>query len=129
MLAAMSKRKAHASRNTTRSRNSPPRAVEPEISLFIQAHEADVIRGPRGHAASLALETRIVDGQVIVGEGLIKWRAEGEVEDDERDGELSTGSQAEKAAPVWVDRYASSPMSCTVTRTFPMKMVFDNYMV
>ena len=94
---SLSKRKAP--RNTTRSRNSPPRAVEPEISLFIQAHEADVIREPRGHAASLALETRIVDGQVIVGEGLMKWRAEGEVKDDEGDGELDTGSQAEKAAP------------------------------
>ena len=123
----MSKRKAP--RNTTRPRNSPPRAVEPEISLFIQAHEADVIREPRGHAASLALETRIVDGQVIVGEGLMKCKAESEVKDDERDGELGMGSQPEKAAPVWVDRYASSPMSCTITRTFPMKMVFDNYMV
>ncbi|KIP02096.1 hypothetical protein PHLGIDRAFT_96364 [Phlebiopsis gigantea 11061_1 CR5-6] len=106
----MSKRKAQVPRdNITRVRNPPPRSSDPDASLFIQAHEADIIRGPRGHAASLALETRTVDGQVVGGEALMRWGGESEAKNgDDGDGfvdvQISLDLQRNKANAEY-DRY------------------------
>jgi len=99
--------------------NAPanPATSDPDLALFIQAHEAEVVRGPQARIAAASLEVKI-DGsgsssQLIIGDGLIRWgdagldtaRRQGvsagfDEDDDDR-------SQDERAA-VWVDRYASS---------------------
>src|SRR5882672_8745847 len=61
----------------------------PDHSLFIVAHEADIIRGPQAARSADSLEIGInVDGGPRVGEGLIKW-------------ECGAGGDED----VWVDRY------------------------
>ncbi|THH08219.1 hypothetical protein EW146_g9063 [Bondarzewia mesenterica] len=60
---------------------------EPNHTLFIVAHEADIIRGPQAVNSARALETGPDDKEV--GAGLIKW---------ERSGSDDLGD-------VWVDRY------------------------
>lgn len=117
----MSKRKADTHRNNTKIRNTSPQSSELELdrSLFIQAHEADIIRGPRGHAAALALQVRIVDDQEIVGEGLIRWGAEPEGTRYRYEGEDDSHSRAAateegKDTAIWVDRYAEFLHICNM---------------
>lgn len=72
-----------------------------DYSLFIQAHEADLVRGPQAHAAARSLEVERQEGRVVwVGDGLIKWETAGRNEDNAE----STSSQE----GVWVDRYDHS---------------------
>jgi hypothetical protein len=74
---------------------APPSPTRPDPSLFIVAHEADIIRGPQAARTADSLEVGInVDGQggSRIGEGLIKW-------------ECKVGTVAEGAADIWVDRY------------------------
>lgn len=111
----MSKRKAESYRKNQRREWAPPEPTELDPALFIQAHEADIVRGPRGHAAALALEVGVVGEQIVPGEGLIQWKGATDAppqylgEDEEI--EVNRGEQ--KA--VWVDRYATSPaVSCIV---------------
>src|SRR5712671_6610308 len=66
-----------------------PSSTRADPSLFIVAHEADVIRGPQAARTADSLEYGInVNGGPRVGEGLIKW-------------ECGAGGDED----VWVDRY------------------------
>jgi hypothetical protein len=81
--------------NSQYDRPDSPLSPHADPTLFIVAHEADIIRGP--HAARIAdsLEAGInVDGQggSRIGDGLLKWeRSNGTSRDPERH-------------DVWVDR-------------------------
>ena len=99
----MSKRKAHAYREIRGPQESTPFSSHNDPSLFIQAHEADIVRGPRGHASSLALEVRRVDGQLVVGEELMEWNPRNRIPAGE-----GYDKSSEKAAAIWVDRYVKS---------------------
>lgn len=117
----MSKRKADTHRNNTRTRNISPQSSEPDRSLYIQAHEADIIRGPRGHAAALALQVRIVDGQEVTGESLVRWGARADStrhrhEEEEEEDSISraAANEEDKDAAVWVDRYAEFLHICNM---------------
>ena len=70
-----------------------PSSTRADPSLFIVAHEADVIRGPQAARTADSLEVGInVDGQggSRIGDGLIKW-------------EGGPGAAAEGGG-MWVDR-------------------------
>lgn len=70
-----------------------PSSTRPDPSLFIVAHEADIIRGPQAARAADSLEVGInVDGKggSRIGDGLIKW-------------ESGVGADAEGGG-MWVDR-------------------------
>jgi hypothetical protein len=110
--------------NTTSSSQTSPTGSD--YNLYIQAYEADLIRGPAARLAAQSLEvTRLqVDAQDTreaprwkIGEGLIKWDDEklmrsrgksastltGFIKDDEDDLWINDEKRS-----VWVDRYASS---------------------
>jgi hypothetical protein len=105
--------------------NAPANPAVSDPALFIQAHEAEVIRGPQAHIAASSLEVNISESgsssQSIVGEGLIRWRDAGpnavrrlrviagfDGEDDEEDDD---GQFQDERPAVWVDRYAPSENS------------------
>jgi hypothetical protein len=70
----------------------------PDHSLFIVAHEADIIRGPQAARSADSLEVGInIDGLggSRIGEGLIKW-------------ESKVGSSRDAEGDMWVDRYVIS---------------------
>ncbi|KZT01941.1 uncharacterized protein LAESUDRAFT_730638 [Laetiporus sulphureus 93-53] len=86
-------------------------------ALYIQAHEADVVRGPQAAAAATSLEVDYYeeDGKqrMRVGGGLIKWKS-GETEPapfDEDHAQLrnyalkSDSKNVEEENGLWVDRY------------------------
>src|ERR1700730_894241 len=70
-----------------------PSPTRPDPSLFIVAHEADIIRGPQAARSADSLEVALnVDGRggMRIGDGVIRW-------------ENGTGADAD--GPVlWVDR-------------------------
>jgi hypothetical protein len=73
----------------------------PDHSLFIVAHEADIIRGPQAARSADSLEVGInIDGLggSRIGEGLIKWESK---VGSSRDAEGGEGD-------MWVDRYVIS---------------------
>ncbi|KAI9436818.1 hypothetical protein F5148DRAFT_1356197 [Russula earlei] len=78
--------------------SSSTTAVRPDPSLFIVAHEADIIRGPQAARTADSLEFGInVDGRggSRVGDGLMRW-----------DSGVGVGaSGAGRGSDVWVDRY------------------------
>ena len=91
------KRKHRQRSDTYSNQYDPPTTstTRPDPSLFIVAHEADIIRGPQAARTADSLEVGInVDGQggSRVGDGLIKW-------------ECKVGRDAEGALDIWVDRY------------------------
>lgn len=99
----MSKRKARSTKHKSNAKEfTQSHSYEPDYSLFIQAHEADIVRGPQAHASALALEVNMVDGRTIPGEGLIQWKNALDAPPGVERQEVSD----EKA--VWVDRYAGS---------------------
>jgi hypothetical protein len=74
-----------------------PLSTRPDPSLYIVAHEADIIRGPQAARAADSLEVALnVDGKggSRIGDGLIKW-------------ENGTGTDAEGPG-MWVDRCVTS---------------------
>lgn len=85
---------------------------EPDPTLFIVAHEADVIRGPHAESAAAALEVREDDGtdRSGVGSGLIRWDLVSLKSVDE-EGKESAGEEADT---VWVDRYVYSPRNSLI---------------
>ncbi|EKM51065.1 uncharacterized protein PHACADRAFT_128787 [Phanerochaete carnosa HHB-10118-sp] len=103
----MPKRKAELHKRDKRRERAPQEPAEPDPALFIQAHEADIIRGPRGHAAALALEVRTVDGQLVQGEGLIQWKGTADAPYRElgEDEDVAEVKDDEDRKAVWVDRY------------------------
>jgi hypothetical protein len=97
-----------------------------DYNLYIQAYEADLVRGPEAHLAAQSLEvTRLqVDAQDTreaprwkIGEGLIKWGDEKLMKNRGKSASTSTGFIKDdeddlwindEKRSVWVDRYASS---------------------
>ncbi|KAH9840176.1 uncharacterized protein C8Q71DRAFT_480363 [Rhodofomes roseus] len=92
----------------------------PDPTLFIQAHEADVVRGPQAHAAAGSLEVSDYEDngkhKLRIGDALIRWqgtasRLTSQAGDDEE--ELVTLGHAQPAKPtegddgegLWMDRY------------------------
>lgn len=65
--------------------------VESESVLYIQAHEADIIRGPSGWNAAISLEATEVESMEPTQRGLIKWGSAMSVE--------------EPQDAIWVERY------------------------
>jgi len=112
---------SHASRNKPFADEiDSPESLDP--ALFIQAYEADVIRGSQGRLAAQSLEVVAVEREPgsemnhlvpKVGDGLIKWGGLGlgtlpsgsmGIFDGEDDGDERTATEDQSA--VWVDRYA-----------------------
>ncbi|EJF62065.1 hypothetical protein DICSQDRAFT_180388 [Dichomitus squalens LYAD-421 SS1] len=95
----------------------PPVSHQPDTVLFIQAYEADIIRGPQATAAAKSLEFRAAgegDQPGDVGDGLILWGSRVELPAyDVSSNESMTWSQRSDGAPsdrsegrgLWVDRY------------------------
>ena len=77
MSTANSRKRKQPSR-TRRVQPAAHEAPPPDPALFIQAHEADICRGPRAHALALSLEltTQEENGKLVVKavEGLIRWQ-------------------------------------------------------
>lgn len=111
--------RARRAQPVPQDREVPP----PDPTLFIQAHEADIVRGPQAYAMALSLEATAYEDKgklrVKVGDGLIPWHGSANQSSRgfEGDGEevVSLGQTHiqikqphEDEDPMWVDRYASS---------------------
>jgi hypothetical protein len=127
-MPSMSSRKRKHSSSATYTK--PNKAFVPtdvtadqlDTEPFIQAHEADLIRGPQARLAARSLEVVLEDGGAVnrkswkIGDGLIRWggtevairqnESTGLVFYDEDD-DLQQAGQIKDDAGVWVDRYAS----------------------
>lgn len=96
----------------------------PDPALFIEAHEADIIRGPQAGDAARSLEFEYISGEgsnrkIHVGDSLIKWTRHQEmaygvekVEDtlhlhSSAVRDLTGSAQGDDTDTIWVDRYAS----------------------
>lgn len=95
------RKRKHRQRSDTHSNQYDLQAslpsTRPDHSLFIVAHEADIIRGPQAASIADSLEVGInIDerGGSRIGEGLIKWESKVGSRDAEGD--------------MWVDRYVIS---------------------
>src|SRR5258708_19726750 len=76
------RKRKHRQRSDTYSNQYDPPATSlstlTDHSLFIVAHEADIIRGPQAASAADSLEVGInVDGRggSRIGDGLLKWES------------------------------------------------------
>ncbi|KAI0755659.1 hypothetical protein C8Q74DRAFT_1304866 [Fomes fomentarius] len=87
---------------------------EPDSSLFIQAFEADLVRGPSAYSAARSLEVLKGKGsEIIVGDALIQWNAPTQPRYESlSEHHLDSGSRGshDDAPPreenvIWVDRY------------------------
>lgn len=85
-----------------------------ESVLFIQAYEADIIRGPKAASAAMSLEAPIPgDAMLTAGNSLILWNGSkldaqplfpGDVsEDDHNKGGAKPSNDTDHT--IWVDRY------------------------
>ena len=91
---------------------------QPDPSLYIQAHEADLVHGPQAANAARSLEVIRGDGKgqpEVVGDGLIEWTGVGrgsiDWSNDEDHMQLRGPSVTSEDAPkgqtgYWVDRCA-----------------------
>ncbi|KAJ4485652.1 hypothetical protein J3R30DRAFT_3441007 [Lentinula aciculospora] len=105
-----SRKRKHNSRKRDRFTNHIPEEdnnfIDP--ALYVQAYEADIIRGPRGHVAALSLEVRNVEGEMDIGSGLIRLGGDYTPPDSPTDnlqdfnGEEPSHLDSEA---IWVDRY------------------------
>ncbi|EIN06833.1 hypothetical protein PUNSTDRAFT_115304 [Punctularia strigosozonata HHB-11173 SS5] len=105
------KRKQHPShsgrrrgRDNDSSWNEPGTSDAFDPCLFIQAHEADIVRGPQAWSSAAALELRVVDGATAPGEGLLRWGGEGNERKQHMWDEYGEGDDGVQDA-VWVDRF------------------------
>ncbi|TBU24616.1 hypothetical protein BD311DRAFT_701803 [Dichomitus squalens] len=99
------------------TREQPLVSHQRDTVLFIQAHEADIIRGPQAAAAAKSLEFKVAeksDQPGDVGDGLILWGSRVELPAHNVSSDESiTLSQRSDGAPsdrskgrgLWVDRY------------------------
>jgi|SRR6267154_5656798 len=99
------RKRKHRQRSDTHSNQYDLQAssssTRPDHSLFIVAHEADIIRGPQAARLADSLEVGInVDGQggSRIGEGLIKWESK----------VGSTSDAVAEGCDMWVDRYVKN---------------------
>ena len=99
MMTSLRKRK-HA----PRYRVQPSADHEVDPSLFIQAHEADIISGPQALQTARSLEVKTLpSGSRRVGDALIRWDPVGS-EEVGGDGQVLQRGDDDG---VWVDRYGS----------------------
>jgi hypothetical protein len=91
------RKRKHRQRSDTYSsqydQSEGPSLAHPDPTLFIVAHEADIIRGPQAARTADSLEVFTnVDGKggLRIGDGLLKWE----------------GSTRGEHGDMWVDRYA-----------------------
>ncbi|KAF9267142.1 hypothetical protein L218DRAFT_720913 [Marasmius fiardii PR-910] len=91
------------SSSTVTSQPAPSESSHPQDpNLFIQAHEADIVRGPQAKVVAASLEVR---GDGVVGDGLIQLLGESKskfVVNDEDEDVREAGSSGSE---IWVDRY------------------------
>lgn len=92
-----------------------PTAQRDLVSLHIQAHEADLVRGPQAVTATRSLEvlrrTEVGSSIFEPGDGLIKWNGDGNVafadtsaEDHLQLGRASELKEESREDGVWIDR-------------------------
>ena len=103
----------------SQSYDRPQASRQPDTALFVQAYEADLVRGAQAAAAAKSLEVRAAgkDGrQGYAGDGLILWnpRAEQSVPELSSEELVTMGRPSDDALSdrsrghgVWVDRYAA----------------------
>jgi hypothetical protein len=101
------RKRKHRQRSDTHSNQydlhlqASPSSTRPDHTLFIVAHEADIIRGPQAARLADSLEVGTnVDGQggSRIGEGLIKWESK----------VGSSSSRDAEGGDIWVDRYVKN---------------------
>ena len=90
---------------------------EPDPSLFIQAHEADLVHGPQARQAARSLEVTREGDKLVIGDGLLQWTGglrhsfrEDNVEEHVQLGDELRSVEEEKSGTeggIWVDRYAN----------------------
>jgi hypothetical protein len=108
------RKRKHRQRSDTHSNqydlvqaSSSSSSTRPDHSLFIVAHEADIIRGPQAARSADSLEVGInVDGRggSRIGEGLIKWESSSKAKVGSCDSDDKEGSD------MWVDRYVNKSL-------------------
>ena len=125
----MSTTKSRKRKQPQRVRRAQPVPLEdreapfqPDSTLFTQAHEADISRGPQAHALALSLEVSSYEDngklRVKAGDGLIRWQGAAHQRNSEFEGDeeevVSLGRTHTHEKPhneddeaIWVDRYAS----------------------
>lgn len=112
--------------NSQYDQSEGPSPARPDPTLFIVAHEADVIRGPQAARTADSLEVFTnVDGKggSRIGDGLLKWEGNGDMWVD-RYARLSYPSNDEHPVPVSVPCYRSSRMNIWVSYPrFPRRML------
>ena len=112
------RKRKHRQRSDTHSNqydlaqpSSSSSSTRPDHSLFIVAHEADIIRGPQAARSADSLEVGInIDGLggSRIGEGLIKW--ESSTGSSSKVGSCDRNRDAEGDGDdmcQWVDRYVN----------------------
>ncbi|KII84813.1 hypothetical protein PLICRDRAFT_342392 [Plicaturopsis crispa FD-325 SS-3] len=87
-----------------------PVPPEPDLTLFIQAHEADIVRGPRAAAAARALDAAAYTEGGAGQSGLIRWGGDKPAANTEQLGSVIHDDDdfnlvREDGCDVWVDRY------------------------
>lgn len=126
-MSSSRKRKHHPNSDSIHyyTKDTRSEQTSPDAALFIQAYEADIIRGPSATLAALSLEIYDYDSlpsssiqhpPLKVGDALIRWsRAQLEVSqpafpDDEDDGvdSMEPTGVGDDSNAIWVDRYVSS---------------------
>jgi hypothetical protein len=116
------RKRKHRQRSDTYSsqydQSEGPSLAHPDPTLFIVAHEADIIRGPQAARTADSLEVFTnVDGKggLRIGDGLLKWegKTRGEHGDMwvDRYARLSYPSNDEHPAPVPMPCYRSTRMN------------------
>ena len=97
-----------------------PHVAGPSPMLFIQAHEADIVRTSNSRIAARSLEVSITNmgESMAVGEGLIRWgssritapaRSGAVIDTTSFDGQdVDDGRTQDDELEIWVDRYAFS---------------------
>jgi hypothetical protein len=120
---------AYASTSQTNSNVSINTYVaDPDAALVVQAHEADVVRGPQAKIAARSLEVDVnrsgLGTYSTVGDGLIRWGGAGPntVKRQEMMIEFDGDDEwNDESGAVWVDRYALSD------RFNELSSMFDRY--
>ena len=91
-------RKRKQKERQLRSKNfNNDESSEPDPVLFIQAHEADIVRGPQAWSAASELDAERARSTGHKSTSLIRWNV--------LDTSAFEGDSDENA--IWVDRYAS----------------------
>lgn len=125
-MSSSRKRKHHPNSSSTHNytkdtRSEQTRDASPDAALFIQAYEADIIRGPSATAAALSLEIYDYDNlpssstqlpPLKIGDSLIRWGgaqlgvSQPAFPGDEDDG-VEPARVGDNSSAIWVDRYVS----------------------